>query len=495
MSNPVTDSHRPHLSKSRIVAGWKSPRYLWWKVNRPEAPEMQPSVADLDWMEQGGQVGVLATTRFPGGVLIDLPYDQMAGKVEATRQALDAGAPAIFEASFWEDEVFVAVDVLERQDDTFRLIEVKATTRVKDAHIPDAAIQLYVLRKAGLDVREVVLMHLNPEYRHAGPEDLFTLSDIMAEAEAFLPEIPALIEACHDVLAGPDPGPCRGDQCGRGDWTCPLDALCWPQDPDHIRRLAGVGTKTALRYMARGVHTFDDLPPDARLSDKARRQLEVWRSGEMRVESTLAEDLEPFRCRLGFLDFETISRAVPPWDGLSPYGIVPIQFSYHERQPDSSYTHADWLAEGAGDPRPEIARALVEAARHADRVVTYTNYEKRCIGALRSAVPELDAELSDLESRLLDLKKVVERNLAHPDFMGSYSIKDVLTPLVPDLSYQGLEVADGMTASVELARMMLEADSMTDEDRLAKRAALLEYCKLDTWAMVRLLERLEELAS
>ncbi len=393
-------------------------------------PELQPSVADQDRMDQGTAVGELATKRFPGGVLIDLPYHQMRGKVEATREALAAGAPAIFEASFWEDEVFVAVDILERRGNAFRLIEVKATTRVKEEHIPDAAVQLHVLRKAGLDVQEVALMHLNKEYRHPGPEPLFSLSDITPEAEAMLPEIPGLIQSSHDVLAGPDPGPCIGNQWGR-PWECALDESCWPEDPDHIRHLYGIGPKKALELMADGIHTFDDLPPNAKVNEKALRQLEVWRTGTMRVEPTLKQDLAPFQGRIGFLDFETIMRAVPLWDGLAPYGLVPVQFSYHERQADGSYTHQEWLAEGPEDPRPDIARALVEVTQHAHRVATYTGYEKRCIDALKDAVPELGPELDDLISRLVDLKKVVEKNLAHPDFHGSYSIKDVLTPHGP----------------------------------------------------------------
>ena len=103
--------------------------------------------------------------------------------------------------------------------------------------------------------------------------------------------------------------------------------------------------------------------------------------------------------------------------------------------------------------------------------------------------------MDDLISRLVDLKKVVEKNLAHPDFHGSYSIKDVLTPMVPDLTYEGMEVADGMTASVRLITMMLEGDSWPAGKLESERKVLLEYCEMDTWAMVKLLEKLEELVS
>ncbi|MDP2958766.1 MAG: DUF2779 domain-containing protein [Longimicrobiales bacterium] len=482
------------LSKSRFVAGWQCPRLLWWKVHRADAPEMQPSIADQDRMEQGNEVGFLATQRYPGGVRIDLPYEQMREKVEATRAALAEGAPAIFEASFMEDGVFVAVDILERLPEGFRLVEVKGASSLQDKHVPDVAIQTHVLRRAGLDVREAVLMHVNKEYRAGGEADVFLAEDVLPQVEEFLPDVPRLIAEYMALLDGPDPAPCLGEQC-KSMKDCPLDADCWPQDPDHIRRLYGVGTTKALELMARGVHRFGDIPEDQHIQQAARRQLEAWKRGTMIVEPSLAEALEPFRGPVGFLDFETVARAVPPWPGVAPWGHVPVQFSYHERQDDGSWRHAGWLAEGWDDPRPALARALVEATRGAERVAMYTGFERTRIRELAKAVPELADELHALDERLVDLKKVVQAHVAHPDFLGSYSIKDVITPLVPELGYDGMEVSDGMTASVELARLMRDGHLLPPEARAAKRGALLEYCELDTWAMVRLVERLEELCS
>lgn len=484
-------THR--LSKSRFVAGWQSRRLLWWRVHRADAPEMQPGVDDLDRMEQGHEVGFLATQRHPGGVLIDLPYDQMREKVEATRAPLADGAPAVFEASFWEDDVFVAVDILERLPEGFRLIEVKSSTSVQPKHIPDVAIQVHVLRRAGLDVREALLMHVNPAYRHGSPAELFVLEDVLPRVEAFLPDVPRLIAEYLAVLEGPDPGPCLGDGCAAEG--CPLDALCWPQEPDHVRRLSGVGTTRARKFMGQGVHVFGDVPPSAHLEPAARRQLASWRRGGILVEPGLDAALRPYRGRLGCLDFETIQRAVPPWPALAPWAHVPVQFSYHERRDDGTWSPDFWLADGWGDPRPALARALVDATRHAEHVAMYTTFERDRIRDLALAVPELAGELQDLESRLVDLKEVIKAHVAHPGFLGSFSIKRVLTPLVPDLGYGDLEVADGMTASVELARMMREGDRMPQEERDALRAKLLRYCERDTWAMVRLVERLEELAA
>src|SRR2546430_3420195 len=138
--SPMT-TQAARLSKSRFVTGCQCHKLLWWTVHEPDAVELQPDKVLQDLFDQGGQVGEVARTRYPGGVLIDLPHHAGAERVAATRQALEAGAPAIFEATFIADNTFVAIDVLEKQDDGYRVTEVKSSTSQTDAHIPDVAAQ------------------------------------------------------------------------------------------------------------------------------------------------------------------------------------------------------------------------------------------------------------------------------------------------------------------------------------------------------------------
>src|SRR6266705_5963310 len=140
--NRPTGLHR--LSKSRFTSGLQCHKKLWWEVHEPDAIELQPDKVLQDLFDQGRQVGELARTRYPGGVLIDLPHHARAERVAATQKALDAGAPAIFEATFIADGTFVAIDVLEKQKDGYRLTEVKSSTSQKDEHIPDVAVQARV---------------------------------------------------------------------------------------------------------------------------------------------------------------------------------------------------------------------------------------------------------------------------------------------------------------------------------------------------------------
>jgi len=125
-------------------------------------------------------------------------------------------------------------------------------------------------------------------------------------------------------------------------------------------------------------------------------------------------------------------------------------------------------------------------------VVMYSHFERTRIKELAVWLPHLADRLKALEEKLVDLLPVIQNNVYHPRFAGSFSIKQVLNPLVPDLTYNDLTIVDGLVASVEIARLLFVAHLVKDRDQL--RQDLLAYCERDTWAMVRLLARLREMA-
>jgi uncharacterized protein DUF2779 len=485
----------PMLSKSRFVTGCQCHKLLWWTVHEPDAEELQPDKVLQDLFDQGRQVGELARRRYPGGVLIDLPHTARAERVAATRDALGRGAPAVFEATFIAQDTFVAVDVLEEQGDGYRLVEVKASNSQKDEHIPDVAVQAYVAAACGAEISSAEVLHLNPEFRHPDAGDLFAGTDVTQAVAQYLATVPGELARQQTMLEGPLPDTPIGSHCFEPR-ECPFLERCWPDSPDHIRHLYGVGPKRAAAYLERGIQWIGDLPKTEKLNFTQRRQLKAMAEQRLVVEPTLAGELEPFvgAARLGFLDFETIARAIPVWPGMAPWQQAAAQFSYHERQPDGTYRHAAFLAEGPADARPPLVEAMLRATERADRVVTYTAFEKTRIRDLQEAVPLLADDLAALEAKLLDLFPVIRNCVYHPDFNGSFSLKYILTPLVPDLTYDDLVIVDGRVASVEIARLLFVAGRIPRHEHDRVRQDLLDYCERDTWAMVRLLERLRELA-
>lgn len=482
------------LSKSRYVTGLQCHRLLWWKVHDREAPELQPDRVLQDLFDQGRQVGELARTKYPGGVLIDLPHHAVDQRVAATRKAIEGEAPAIFEAAFVADETFVAIDVLQKHGDGYRVIEAKASNEQKDEHIPDVAVQTYVAAACGVHVAGAEVMHLNRDFRHPSTGELLSRTDVAGPVAAIVGDVLDELARQREMLAGPLPDVPIGLHCFEPR-DCPFMKRCWPDDRDHISNLTGVGPKRTAAYLERGIHRIADLPAGERLNFGQKRQLKAIAEDRVVVEPTLARELEPFTAaeRLGFIDFETIARAIPVWPGMAPWQQAAAQFSYHERQPDGSYTHTAFLAEGPEDARPRLVEAMIRATARADRVATYTSFEKTRIRDLQRAVPHLAEQLSALEAKLLDLHPVVKNCVYHPAFKGSFSLKYILTPLVPDVTYNDLVIVDGRVASVEIARLLFVADKIPQHERNRVRRDLLDYCERDTWAMVTLLERLREL--
>jgi Domain of unknown function(DUF2779) len=482
------------LSKSRFVTGTQCHKLLWWTVHEPDAVELQPDKVLQDLFDQGRQVGELARTRFPGGVLIDQPHHARDARVEATRLALDMGAPAVFEGTFIARDTYVAIDVLERRDAGFHLTEVKGSNSQKPEHIPDVSVQAFIAAASGVPITHAEVMHLNREFRHPDQGDLFVRTDVTPAVVEYLPTVPDELERQQTMLAGPLPDVAIGEHCFQPH-DCPFMKRCWPDSPDHISNLSGVGPKKTAAYFRRGINWIRDLPPSEKLSFQQERQLKAMAEHRLIVEPTLAGALAPFRAaqHLGFLDFETIQRAVPVWPGMAPWQQGPAQFSYHERQPDGTYRHAEFLAEGPADARPPLVKAMIDATARADRVVMYTSFEKTRIREMQEAVPQLADELTALEAKLIDLHPVIRNCVYHPDFNGSFSLKDILTPLVPELTYDDLVIVDGRVASVEIARLLFVAGKIPKHEHERVRRDLLDYCERDTWAMVKLLERLEGL--
>jgi len=444
-------SHR--LSKSRVTYGLQCHRQLWWRVHEPDAPELVPGPALRARFEVGTAVGAIARGYVPGGVLIEGPPWRAEQRVEATRRALDGGAPAVYEATFIADDVYAAIDILERTDAGFTLVEVKSATSVKDNYVADAAIQAHVARRAGVPVARIEVMHLNRECTYPDLSNLFVRADVTGRAEKLLAGIPAEIESQLAAIAGPLPEVDVGPHCGK-PYDCPFIPRCRPPE----------------EAIPRGV--------------------------EPEVRAGLAAALEPFAPPLAFLDFETVQPAVPVWPGCHPFELVPAQFSCHVQTPGGALAQHEWLADGPGDPRRDLAAALVRSCEGARAVVAYwATFERGCLRHLAAAVPDLASRLRAIEARLVDLHPVVKRHVLHSGFRGSYSLKSVLPVLVEDLSYERLEIREGEMASNEIGRLLFSGAAMEAEERSRLRGSLLAYCGVDTLAMVRLLERLRALAA
>jgi predicted RecB family nuclease len=481
------------LSKSRYVTGLQCPKRLWWTVHEPDASELADDGTADPILERGERVGALARTYVPGGRLIDLPHHEVRQRVEATRAALADGVPAIYEASFLEDDIHVSVDILERRKRRFVLTEVKSTTKVKPEHLPDVAVQLHVLRKAGIDVERAEVMHLNRACRHPNLKKLFARKAVTKRVGPHARAVPKRAGEMLSMLSGPLPEHPIGAHCN-DPYPCPFTERCWPDLPEHhVSTLYRIRPNAVDSLVSEGIETIERLPRGFAKADVVKRQIKSVRANKLVVERGLRRALRALRRPIAFLDFETVTLAVPAWEGCRPYDQVPVQLSCHVLDKSGDLQHHEWLAEGSEDPRRAFARALVAACDGAATVVAYSaGFEGGRVRELGAAVPEMAGELAAIDERLVDLLPIVRDHVYHPAFHGSFSLKSVLPALVPGFGYEDLTIKDGSTAATALEHVLFGAN---DVERATLRQELLRYCERDTMAMVKLHARLETIGS
>ena len=477
------------------MAGWQCPLRLWYAINRPDlAPP--PDEAQQAVFDMGHRIGELARERYPGGVLVDVDYRDIAGAVERTQELMaDPAVPAIHEAAVVHDGALTRVDVLARNGTGWDLIEVKASGSAKEHFAVDVAAQYWILTGAGIDVRHAGLLLLDREYVHPGGEydleALFRFEDLTDFCRDASDAVSARVAGLQEVMAQAEPPPIDiGDQC-HTPYECPFWAHCSAglETPEHpIQILPGLRGSRLDGLLERGIETVPEIPPEYPLTPTQQRVRDATAAGQPWISPALRRALEDVTWPLFFLDFEAVSLALPRHRGMRPFDQLPFQYSCHVQvHPDADIEHREFLADGDADPRPSLAHSLLQALGDSGSIVVYSSYEKTTIRNLAGWLPELAPSLLALEDRLVDLYAIVRAHYYHPDFMGSYSIKSVLPALVPHMSYEGMEVADGNEAGrVWLA--MLEIDDQNDRARMDQ--ALRDYCRMDSLAMHALREQL-----
>jgi predicted RecB family nuclease len=481
------------ISKSKFVAGCRCVKRLYWQVHSPELAT-QPDVADQAIMQQGHEVGMLACQLFPGGVEVgsDGGLDQA---IRATRELIaNPEVPAIFEGVFEHDGVLVRADILHRRGDgRWRLIEVKSSASLKDEHLDDVAIQYRVLSRSGLDVGSCCLAHVNRSYVFSGgmvdPWRFFRIRNVTRQVERLRPRLTFQLRAAFIVLSMPTaPDIKPGTHCTH-PVTCEFYDLCNPPLPDdHIGYLPRLHASAEEQLDQMGVESIHDIPDDFPLSERQRRACTSMQTGEPWFNPELGATLESLRYPLYFADFESVNPAVPRFPGMRPYDQLPFQWSVHVlREPGAEQEHYEFLATDASDPRREFISSLCAALGESGSILVYSSFESQRLSELRGWLPEFGECIMAIQARLFDLLPVVREHTYHPSYAGSYSIKSVLPALVPEMTYDGMEVSNGLSAGLAWESLVRGIDN-SERDRLMK--ALLAYCGQDTLALVRLLEKL-----
>jgi hypothetical protein len=474
------------LTKSRFLSGLQCHKRLWFEIHQPLTTEVDANPAIL----QGRSFDQAVQGLQPGTVI---PQDRgLPAAIAETKKVLVSPkiVPAVlYQPAFRAGDLAVIVDVLRRSGSGFDLIEVKASTRVKETHIPDAAFQALVLQRANIPLVRVFIGHVNNQFvlRRVGDYmGLLTEVDVTDAVQTYLPDAAARALEFQEIMAAEMmPSIDVGAHCS-SPYECPFLSRCHAEAevaeyPIDVLPRGGKGVE-ALRDD--GFRDLRDVPADRLTNEMHRRVYDATVSGLPFLDVVATRDLRLLPSPFSYLDFETISFSVPEVIGTRPFEQVPFQWSVHVEDSRAAVRHAEFLAIDNFGDFDVLAAALIAALPSSGPIFAYNaGFEERVLLRLADWTPGRGPELRAIADRLVDLLPITRTAYYHRDMRGSWSIKSVMPTIDTNLNYESLEeVQEGDGA--QQAFLELRNPHVTPKRSTALKSALFKYCEHDTWVMM-----------
>lgn len=487
------------LSKSLYIRGLQCEKSLWLKKKKPEVLQAPDDGAQAVF-DTGTSVGELACELFSGGERIEYTGD-FGSQMAKTKELMERGTKVIYEATFCFDGILVMVDILRIGKDGLIINEVKSSTSVKEVYIDDASIQYYVISSLGYKVSAVNIIHIDNSYVRGEKLELdkfFHTEDVTEQVRKKQADIPQVLSKFDEILSKDvEPDIDIGPRCS-DPYNCDAWEYCWRKQrgiPEYsIFDISRLRSDKKFELYKSGVVKFEDIKE----LDKFNASQQIQIRSELSQEEIIDKDaINEFLGTLSYpiyhLDFETFQQAVPEFIGLSPYEQIPFQFSIHKDDGKGNLEHFEFLAEVGADPRYELALNLIKFIPQDACVLAYNmSFEKMVIRRLAEIYPQISNELMAIHDNIKDLMApFASKNYYHSKMQGSYSIKYVLPALVPEFesAYKNLNLIHHGGEAMQAYEAMAY---MPADECEAYKKALLAYCKLDTLAMIKVLEKLRE---
>jgi hypothetical protein len=464
-------------------------------------PELKKTAKGHDNLRDKKKVKELAVKLFPGGVFIDKNLN-IEERIRQTKELINA--PVIYNAAFSVFDIFFTVDILVNNNGAFEIYKITPSLNPKDNQIKSLSFKYYCLKSLGYNISKASIAHINKNYQ--APQDkttdlnnLFIIKDYTKNASNLLSSCNQAVIDFQNNFSYYDAGIDIGEQCFKND--CDFKDYCFKDIPEQsVFNLYKLSINEKLRLYKEKIVDIENIPEEL----AAKRKIwKVQKDNKEFIDKKVIKDfLKSLSYPLSFLDFETFCEAVPSYSKQTPYQNIPFQYSLHILEKNGSLTHKEFLCTENTDPRPGLINSLINDLPGEGKIIAFNDkFEKSVIKELSGFQPDKSDKLLSLIPRFIDLitpfKKV---GFYLPKMNGSFSLKSVLPAMFPndlDLDYGNMEIQNGLLAMDGYFRIMelrLNNDSLDAFEEIEKiKNNLLKYCELDTFAMVKILQKLIEL--
>ena len=485
-----------NLSKSKYCNGIQCKKMLWLDKYKSDVKE---DVDNSAIMDNGNDVHEVARKLFGDDINIQF-NDNLNVMIEDTKEALKCDKAVITEASFAYKNNFCSVDILVKDGNFYDIYEVKSSTHLKDVFKTDLSYQVYVLTKLGYNVRKsfVVIINSNYEYHdHLELDKLFIKIDLTEEMIDKQKYIEDNIKGINDYVDdSKEKKSVISINCFE-PYKCPYFKYCTRNiESPNVFDIRSLSNKKKIELYNSGFKNYKELLK-SNINDKYKMQIEYDLNNKQDYidKNKIKEFLDTLSYPLYFLDFETFQMSIPKYEGVKPYMQVPFQYSLHYYDKNGVLKHKEFLGDSNTDPRRSLAERLVKDIKKNTCILAYNmSFEKNVIKNLASLYPDLKADLDNIYNNIKDLMiPFKNRYYYNKDMQGSYSIKYVLPALFkddPTLDYHNLDLVHNGS---EAMNIFADLSSYSIDEQKKIRKSLLEYCCLDTYAMVKIYDYLNDI--
>lgn len=487
------------ISKSDYIKYGQCPKCLWLYKNRKELIPQDLEASKAGAVETGQAVEDMAYGLFPDGV-------RVAGRgfkeaIDETDRLIREKTPAIFQASFWAEDLYCRCDIIKHNagDNTWDIYEVKSATGLKKEYLSDATFQMIALTAAGLKVGCVFIIYVNKDYVRQGPlvpEKFLITEDITQAAAGLADKTRFAIEDMFELVKQREEPVVRIVKQCRDPYPCMFIDYCWRGIPPHSIYNVYPDAETINGLLDRGIVDLADVPAGVIVKDKYVRYRKAVKEDKISIKKgAIRRELARYRHPLYFLDYETNSPAVPLFDNYRPYQRIIFQYSLHvQKKPGGELKHYEYLDDSPGDPARRLAAKLAaEIGPNGSVIAWYKTFEEGCNKEMGEGYGEFAGFFKSVNRRLLDLMDFFAKGYyVDKNFYGSASLKKVLPVVAPELSYEALNIREGLAASASWPALV--NGGLSPDEQAGLRSDLLAYCKLDTYAMVEIYRILNELS-
>ena len=487
------------LTKTDFKYYLDCPESVWLLKNKLEVyPKGEFSLFAEKLIKEGFEVEAYAKQLFRNG--LDLPE---YGSPTQTQEALIDAHRVYFQPSFnTNKDVFARIDILERlADDTWHIYEVKSSTSIKKdrkhRQIEDACFQKYVLKECGYTISKISIIHLDKEYIKQGAivaNELLKIADVTDAVDDIYSSVVNQINAASNFInkAVINESVCSCKYKTRSN-HCDVFKYFNRTIPEYsIYEIGRISAKKVGLLVDNGQLAIIDIPSDFELNVNQQTQLESVKQEQPIInQPNFKRELDKLKFPLHFIDYETYASAIPRLDGLSPHKHLTFQVSIHTLTEDGTLTHFEYLLDEMKMPI-DMLQAMQDFTGSTGTFISWhASFEIGRNKDLIEWLPQFSNYLTYINEHTFDLETIFKKDYIDYRFHGSSSIKKVQPIIAPHLSYSDLDINNGTMALDTWGRMTMDKDF--DEDIVQTRKNLLEYCKLDTLAMVEIYRVLKSL--